>query len=209
MKLCERIRLLLKVAANDLFGEEQVTDVRQAINGETNTERLTGLLDEIQRQLDALRLELGNAVRYQKRIESSWQESAAQAKSLDEAADEAIQACQEEQAREYLAQLQVAQRNARELEEMGQAGEKHSTDLRAAVHQQQERLDALRRRALALTDRERSVTALVELLDDQQNLSRQTEMLHMELSAWEEQIARREDHLAARREWSKEYGPDN
>jgi hypothetical protein len=57
-------------------------------------------------------------------------------------------------------------------------GEQRSTDLRAAVNQQQERLDVLRRRALALTDRERSVTALAELLGDQQSLSRQQKIAY-------------------------------
>ncbi|MBI5298356.1 MAG: PspA/IM30 family protein [Chloroflexi bacterium] len=203
MKLSERIRLLLKAAANDLFGEEQAAEVRQVLNGETTAEHLTGLLDEAQSQLDTLRLELGNAVSHQKRIERAWQESAAQVKSLDAAADAAIQDGQEERAREYLAQLQSAQQNVQELEELARAGEQRSTDLRSAVNQQQEQLDVLRRRALTLTDRERSVTALAELLGDQQSLSRQTEKLHTELTAWEEQIARREDRISARREWSK------
>jgi phage shock protein A len=203
MKLSERIRLLLKAAANDLFGEDQVNEVRQTLNGETNAERLTSLLDEAQRQLDTLRLELGNAVSHQKRVERAWQESVAHVKSLDAAADAAIQAGQDERAREYLTQLQPAQKHANELEELSRAGQQHSNELRAAVNQQQEQLDTLRRRALALTDRERSVTALAELLGDQQSLARQTEKLHTELSAWEEQIARREDLLSARREWNK------
>jgi phage shock protein A len=203
MKLSKRIRLFLKAAANDLFGEDQVAEVRQALDGETNTERLTSLLDDAQRQLDVLRLELGNAVSHQKRIERAWREAAAQVKTLDAAADAALQAGQEERAREVLVQLQSAQKHASEFEELALAGEKHSTELRAAVNQQQNQLNALRQRALALTDRERSITALSELLGDQQNLSRRTEKLHAELSAWEEQIARREDLLSARREWSK------
>jgi phage shock protein A len=203
MKLSARIRLFLKAAVNDLFGEEQVTEVRQTLNGDTNTERLTSLLDEAQRQLDSLRLELGNAVSHQKRIERATQESAAQVKALDAAADVAIQAGQEERAREILTQLQSAQKHAGELEELGRAVDEHSMELRTAVNQQQQQLEVLRRRALALTDRERSITTLSELLGDQQSLSRKTEKLHAELSAWEEQIARREDLLAARREWSK------
>jgi phage shock protein A len=203
MKLFQRIRLLLTAAANDLFGEDQATEVRQALNGETNAERLTSLLDDAQHQLDSLRLELVNAVSHQKRIERAWQESAAQVKVLDAAADAAIQAGQEERARDSLAQLQSAQKNADDLEELARAVEQRSIDLRSAVNQQQERLDTLRRRALALTDRERSVTALAELLSDQQSLSRQTEKLYTELTVWEEQIARREDRLSARREWSK------
>jgi phage shock protein A len=203
MKLSQRIHLMLLAAANDLFGEDQGTEVSQTRNGETGAERLIALLDDAQRQLDSLRLDLGNAVSHQKRIERAWQESAVQVKALDAAADAAIQAGQDERARECLTQLQAAQQTACELEELARAGEGHSTDLRGAVTQQQEQLDALRRRALTLTDRERSVTALAELLGDQQSLSRQTEKLHTDLTEWEEQIARREDHLSARREWSK------
>jgi phage shock protein A len=203
MKLSERIRLLLKAAANDLFGEDDATEVRQTLNGETNAERLTGLLDDAQRQLDVLRLELGNAVSHQKRIERARQQSQAQVRALDAAVDAAIQAGQEERAREVLAQFQSAQKHVHELEELARSVEGHSNDLRAAVNQQQEQLDALRRRALTLTDRERSVTALAEILGDQQSLSRQTEKLQTELTEWEEQIARREDYLAARREWNK------
>lgn len=203
MKLSQRIRLLLKAAVNDLFGEEQAVEVQQALNGETTSERLNGLLDEAQLQLDALRLELGNAVSHQKRIERACQESRVQAEKLDAAADAAIQAGQDERAREYLSQLQSAQKTTQELEELVRSVEQHSTELRAAIKQQQENLDSLRRRSLALTDRERSVTALSELLGDQQSLARQTEKMHAEITAWEEQIARREDLLSARREWSK------
>jgi len=203
MKLSQRIRLLLKAAANDLFGEDEAAEMRQMLNGETDAERLAGVLEDAQRQLVALRLELNNAVSHQKRIERVWQESVAQVRSLDAAADAAIQAGQDDRAREHLVQLKSMQQHAGELEELAQSGEKHSNDLRNAVNQQQEQLDALRRRAMALTDRERSVTALAELLGDQQSLSRQTEKLHTELTAWEEQIARREDLLSARREWSK------
>jgi phage shock protein A len=203
MKLSQRIRLLLQAAANDLFGEDQAAEVHQALDGETTAERLGRLLDDAQHQLDVLRMELGNAVSHQKRIERACQESAAHVKTLDVAADAAIQAGQDDRAREFLAQLQSAQRNTNELTELARSIEQHSTDLRAEVNKQQEQLDALRRRALALTDRERSVTALSELLGDQQNLSRQNEKLHTELTAWEEQIARSEDLLSARREWSK------
>ncbi len=203
MKLSQRIQLLLKAAANDLFGEEQIAEVRQTLNGETNSERLTGLLEDVQRQLDSLRLELSNAVSHQKRIERAWQEASAQVKTLDAAADAAVQAGEDERAREILKQLQSARKNVDELEGLARDGEHRSNDLRAAVNQQQEQLDALRRRALTLTDRERSVTALADLLGDQQSLARQTEKLHDELTAWEEQIARREDRISARHEWNQ------
>ncbi len=203
MKLTERLRFFLKTTFNDLFGEEQVQEIRQAVDGETTAERLDGLLDEAQRQLDALRLEFGNAASHQKRITQAWQAAASQVKTLDAAVDAAVKAGQDDQAREYLEQVKSAQEQARELEELVQACEQRSADLRLAVNQQQERLDALKRRALTLTDRERSVAALDELLGAQQSLARQTTKLHDELTAWEAQIAQREDRLAARREWSK------
>lgn len=203
MKLTQRIRLLVKATLNDLFGEEQTAEIRQTLNGETTAERLTGLLDDAQRQLDVLRLELGNAVSHQKRIAQAWQNAESHVKTLDAAVDSAVKAGQDDQARERLAQIKPAQEAAQELGELSQACEQRCADLRFAVNQQQERLDALRRRALALTDRERSVTALDELFGDQQSLSHQTEELQTELTSWEEQIARREDRLTARREWSK------
>jgi hypothetical protein len=203
MKLTQRLQFLLKAALNDLFGEEQMAEVRQNIDGETTAERLTGVLDEAQRHLDILRLELGNAVAHQKRIAQAWKDAEAHVKMLDAAVDEAVKSRQDEQAREYLAKVKPAQEVARELCELAEACEQRSADLRLAVNQQQDRLDTLRRRALALTDRERNITALDEIFGDQQSLSRQTEKLQTELSTWEEQIARREDHLTARREWSK------
>ena len=203
MKLSQRIHLLLKTAVNDLFGEDQLTEVRQLVDGETNAEHLTSLLVEAQRQLDSLRLELNNAVSQQKRIEAAWQQASDQIRTMDKEADAAIQTGDDERAREYLMRLNSAQGHASELEEMARTGEQRCHDLRAAINQQQEQLDTLRRRALALTDRERSVMALSELLGDQQSLNRQTEKLHNELTTWEEQIARREDLLSARREWNK------
>jgi phage shock protein A len=203
MKLTQRLQLLLKAALNDLFGEEQMAEVRQTIDGETTAERLTGVLDEAQRQLDILRLELGNAVAHQKRIAQAWKDAEAHVKTLDAAVDEAVKVGQDDQAREYLTKVKPAQEAAHELCELAQACEQRSADLRLAVNQQQDRLDTLRRRALALTDRERNITALDELFGDQQSLSRQTEKLQTELTVWEEQIARREDRLTARGEWSK------
>lgn len=203
MKLSQRIHLLLKTAVNDLFGEDQLTEVRQMVNGENNAEHLTGLLDAAQGQLDLLRLELNNAVSQKKRIQLTWQQASAQIQAMDKAADAAIQAGDDGRAREYLTQLNSARQHESELEELAKASEKHCDDLRAAVSLQQEQLDTLKRRALALTNRERSVAALSELFGDQQSLARQTEKLHNELTVWEEQIARREDLLSARREWNK------
>lgn len=203
MKLTDRIIFLLKATWNDLFGEEPQAEFRQAISGEVTSSRLTGLLDQAQQHLDALRLELANAVTRQKRIRQTWHEALAKIQTLDAAADEAVKAGQEEQARTFLAQLNPLQKNADELAELTRICEQHTAEVRAAVNGQQDQLDALRRRSLLLEDRESSLSALTELFGTQQSLSRQTESLQAELTQWEEQIARREDKLSARREWSK------
>jgi len=74
MNLTQRISFLLKTAWNDLFGEDPQggePTLGRAVAGETTAERLGGLLDQSQGQLDALRLELANALTRQKRIAGS------------------------------------------------------------------------------------------------------------------------------------------
>ena len=104
MKLTERILFLLKATLNDLFGEEPQAELRQAISGDVTSSRLTGLLDQAQQHLDALRLELANAVARQKRIRQAWQEALTQIESLNATVDKALKAEDEEQARALLAQ---------------------------------------------------------------------------------------------------------
>lgn len=203
MKLPQRILLLLRATWNDLFGEEQHSEIRQAISGDVTADRLSGLLNEAQQHLDTLRLELANAVIRQKRIEHSQQDAMAQIQSLHLAVDEALKAGQEQQARALLEQASLQQKNADELAGLAQICEQHTSEVRAAVNKQQEQLNSLRQRSLLLEDRENSLTALTELFGTQQNLMRKTDALQTELAEWEEQIARREDQLAARREWSK------
>lgn len=203
MKLTQRILLLLKTTWNDLFGEEQQAEALQAISGDLTASRLKGLLDQAQQHLDALRLELANAVTRQKRIRQTWREASAKVESLNSAADEALKTGQEEQARTLLEQINSLQKGVDELAELARVCEQHTSEIRAAVNGQQEQLDSLRRRSLLLEDRENSLGVLTELFGTQQSLAHQTDVLQNELAEWEEQIARREDRLAARREWSK------
>ncbi len=203
MKLTDRILFLLKATWNDLFGEEPQAEFRQAMSGDVTSSRLTGLLDQAQQHLDVLRLELTNALTRQTRIRHSWQEALKQIESLNIAVDEALKAGDENRARTLLAQLNPQQKAADELAELTRICEQHTSEVRAAVNGQQEQLDSLRRRSLLLENRESSLAALTELYGTQQSLSRQTESLQAEMTEWEETIARREDKLAARREWSQ------
>lgn len=201
MKLTERILFLFKTVWNDLFGEE--SEVRQAITGDLTADRLTGVLDEAQQHLDALRLELANAVARQHRITHTWQEALMKIQSLQAKADTALEVGQDEEARTWLEQSNPLEKGANEMAALVQTCEQHTSEIRAAIHQQQEQLDSLRRRALLLSDRESSLSTLTELFGTQQSLTRQTDKMQTELAKWEEQIARREDQLAARREWSE------
>ncbi len=201
MKLTERILFLFKTVWNDLFGEE--SEVRQAITGDLTADRLTGVLDEAQQHLDALRLELASAVASQHRITHTWQETLMKIQSLRAKVDSALEAGQDEEARTWLEQSNPLEKSADEMAALVQTCEQHTSEIRAAINQQQEQLDALRRRALLLADRESSLSTLTELFGTQQSLTRQTDKMQTELAEWEEQIARREDQLAARREWSK------
>ncbi len=201
MKLTERILFLFKTVWNDLFGEE--SEVRQAITGDLTADRLTSVLDEAQQHLDALRLELANAVTRQKRITQARQEALMKIQSLQAKVDKALEAGDAEDALTLLGQSNALEKGVDEMAALVQTCDQHTSEIRAAINQQQEQLDALRRRALLLADRESSLSTLTELFGTQQSLTRQTDKIQSELAAWEEQIARREDQLAARREWSK------
>lgn len=206
MKLTQRISFLLKTAWNDLFGEEPQggePTLGKEVAGETTAGRLNELLDQAQRQLDALRLELANAISHQKRIASRGHEALLLANSLDGSVDDALKTGQDEQARLLLEQANSARKTADELAELLKLSEQHSADLRGSVNDQQGRLDALRQRLLMLEKRENSLELLGELFGAQQSLTRQTDTLQSELTIWEDRISRREDQLAARREWSK------
>jgi len=203
VKLTQRIQFLLKTVLNDLFGEEQLSAAHPDLSADGSAARLNGLLDAAQQQLDALRLELAGAVTRQKRITHDWQSTLARVQSLNAAVNEALQTGQDEHARLLQEQANLVQKQVDELAEMVMACEQHTSGIRTALSSQQERLDSLRRRSQYLDDREKSVVLLAELLGAQQSLTSQTDTLQSEFAAWEEQIARREDRLAARREWSK------
>jgi phage shock protein A len=200
MKLTARILFLFKTAWNDLFGEESET--RQAISGDvTASSRLNGLLDQAQLRLDALRLELANAATRQKRIEHTWHEMLKKVELLQSEIDEALKADEGQRARMLLERVNPLQKSADEMAELVQICEQHTSEIRAAINKQQEQLDTLRRRSVLLEDRENNLAVFSELFTSQQSLTRQTDVLQTGLAEWEEQIAWREDRLAARREW--------
>lgn len=203
MNLSQRIIFLCKTIWNDLFGEEPQGEIRKVVSGDLTTERVSALLNDAQRHLDRLRLELAHADAQQKRIAQAWQDVLAQITTRQATVDDALRADNDEEARKRLEQIVPLQKHADELAELTRQCAQHTAEIRAAVSNQQLQLDTLRRKALLLENRESNLAMLTELFGSQQSLNRRTNDLQNDLTTWQEQIARREDQLAARREWSK------
>jgi phage shock protein A len=201
MKLVQRLQSLVKVAVEDVIGEEPAPEGHT--HPDSATSRLTALIDEAQSRLDTLRLELAEATERQKRITREWQAAAQKAQALEQAVDAAIAAGQEDRAATLLRQAQQAHAHAQELADLRQASEQFREQLRSAVESRQEQLSQLRQRYATLADRERTAEALESLLQVQRQQAGQDEATNQEFRAREEQIARHEDRLAARQEWSQ------
>jgi phage shock protein A len=201
MKLLQRLQTLVKVVVDDVIGEEAAPE-KPSLPGETAANRLNALLDDAQARLDTLRLEHAEAVERQKRLTSQWQSADQRAQSLDQAVDAALLAGHEEQAANLLRQAQQTHAFADELADLRQASEQLAEQIGSAVAGHREQLAQMRVRFAALSDRERAAESLENLLQAQRERANQDESLNQAFLVNEEAIARREDRLAARQEWS-------
>ena len=210
MKWSQRVRLLLRAALDDLFGEGSEDESgrlpRPAKILGRGEDRLAGMLEDAQRRLEALQVELANAIGRQKRIELQWQEAVSQANRLDQAVDSALQAKQEDEARDLLDQARHSQTRAKELGELYQACKQLTSEIQEAIQAQQEQLQDMQRKYMALTEREMDAEVLEDLARLQREMSRQATGLQAELEKREEQVARREDRIAARFEVDRYKG---
>ncbi len=203
MKLSQRLTTLVKTAINDVLGEETVVEARPPGRASKNSaaEQLAERLSEAQARLDALQVELAEAVQREERVMREWQSVRTHAEELDLSVDIALQAGQDEKARQLLQRARQVAASAQELAELRQACEALSQQIRSALAFQQNQLDMWNSRYQAFSLRERSAEALEEMLQVQREISSQSEALHEEFQAQEERLAQREDRLAARREW--------
>jgi len=202
MKLIRRLRTIAQAVVDDVLGEDTESQ-EQPVPDEPAIRQLTAVLDKAQVDLDDLRLELAKAVDREKRIAQDRQEASGQAQALDEAVDAALQDGDDDRAAGLLEQARQARARADELDELHQACQKLSGQIRAAVETRQGRLSEMRGRYQVLADRADTTEALESLTHTQQELARQTETLRTELRSREEQIVHREDRLAARQDWSQ------
>jgi phage shock protein A len=212
MKLSQRLRILFRSMLDDLFGEEAGLEAGErkpdwlvsspARTIDSSEEYFQVWQAESQSHLGELQVELVNATARQKRAELSWQDAQQKAQSLDRAVDAALQAGQEVQAR--AAQKEALQGEARvqELGDLYQACIRLTERLQEAIHDQQQQLAKVQTEAKILEEREYSASVLEDLVRQQREETRRAADLQRELDERKEQIARREDRIAARQELS-------
>ena len=183
MKWIDRVLTSLRSAARDLISEEDTA---------AEEDHVAALLDTAQARLNVLRDELATAIAREKRAEIEWHEAVAQASALDTGVDAALRAGQDEAAR--------AQIKADDLSEHYQACQRVSARLREEVMALQDEIDETQERYTHLTDRERNTQSLEQLNQLRRDQRKDTRALHSELDEHKEQVAKREDHAAARDE---------
>ena len=190
MRWFDRVLTALRSAARDLISEDD----------EIEGDRVDTLIDAAQTRLTVLRDELAQAVAREKRAEIEWHEAVAQANALDVGVDAALRAGQDEAARAQIVQASRAQIKADDLSEHYQACQRVSARLREEVMALQDEIDETQERYTHLNDRERSTQSLEQLNQLRREQRKDTRALHSELDERKEQVAKREDHIAARDE---------
>ncbi len=191
MKWIDRVLTALRTAARDLTSEEDAA---------AEEDHVVALLDTAQARLNVLRDELATAIAREKRAEIEWHAAVAQANALDVGVDAALRTGQDEAARAQIVQASRAQIKADELSEHYQACVRVSTRLREEVMALQDQIDETHDRYTHLNDRDRSAQSLESLNQLRREQRKDTRALHSELDERKEQVAKREDQIAAREE---------
>lgn len=185
----EWMRKRVERLVHDLIGE-----------GETaGADRVLEFLEAAQAQLWSLELDLAEATAREKRLELEWQAALDRLQTLDQCVDKTLTAGEEAAARAYLEQARGLQHQAERLEESVQAWAQVTQKLRTALGVQRAQLAGMRREVRELTEREQAAEVLERLQACQREM-RQAAALRTQLHEREEQLARREDRLAARAE---------
>jgi phage shock protein A len=191
MKWIERLAAALRSAARDLISEEDTA---------IEEDRVGTLLAAAQTRLTVLRDELAKAIAREKQIEIEWQDALALANGLDTNVDEALRSGDDDLARAQIASASRAQIKADELAERYHACVRVSDRLRHEVQVLQREIDETQYRQLHLTDREHRVEALERLNQLKRDQRRAARSIDTDLGDRKEQIAKREDRIAAREE---------
>lgn len=195
MKWFDRILTGLRAAARDLLGEE---------DNDAEADHVAALLDTAQTRLRVLRSELAQAIARETRAEIEWRAAWEQANALDATVDSALRAGQDDVARAKIEEASRAQVKADELSERYQACVRVSTRLREEVNALQTQIDEVRHRQDHIADRELGTGSLEQLNQLRRDQRKDTAVIDDKLKDRHEQVARREDRLAARDEIERE-----
>jgi phage shock protein A len=191
MKWFDRILTGLRAAARDLISEEDQP---------AEDDRVAMLLETAQTRLRVLRSELAQAIARETRAEIEWRAAWEQANALDATVDSALRAGQDEVARSKIEEASRTQVKADELSERYQACVRVSTRLREEVNALQTQIDEVRHRQDHIADRELGAESLEQLHQLRRDQRKDTAAIDDKLKDRHEQVARREDRLAARDE---------
>lgn len=190
MNWIDRVLAALRRTVRDLISEEEALE----------DERIAALLAAARVRIGALRLETDEATAREKRAELEWRATQTEIGALNDAVDTALRTGREAEAREYLKRIQTAQQRAERLSKRRRDYAQAADQLRSEMRRLEMQLDDMDSQTGQLADRERSAEAMEQLNRLRRDLRKFAATAHDELSDREEQIARREDRIDARRE---------
>ncbi|HLF24896.1 MAG TPA: PspA/IM30 family protein [Anaerolineae bacterium] len=190
MNWLDRVLASLRRAIHDLISEEDLPE------GAT----FSALLAAARVRIDALHIELDEATAREQRAEMELTVAQARLDTLNTSMDAALRTGQDVLAREHLEQAQAEQRKVDQLTERRRDYAQVAAKLRTEVRALQAQLDDTRRQVDQLADRERNAQAVEQLSQLRRDLRKFVATTRNDLGEREEQIARREDRLAAREE---------
>lgn len=190
MNWLDRALASLRRAVRDLISEEEVPE----------TDRTTALLAAARVRIDALRIEMDEATARGKRAELEWQKAQADLHAVNRAIDALLQAGRDDVARENLKRAQEIQSQADQWNASRHEYEQITARLRREIQALQTQLGEIERQTGQLDGRQRNVETLELLNQLRRDLRRFATATSAALDDRQEQIARREDRLAARDE---------
>jgi len=190
MNWIDRVLAALRRTVRDLISEEEALE----------DERIAALLAAARVRIGALRLETDEATAREKRAELEWRATQTEIGALNDAVDTALRTGREAEAREYLKRIQTAQQRAERLSKRRRDYAQAADQLRSEMRRLEMQLDDMDSQTGQLADRERSAEAMEQLNRLRRDLRKFAATTHDEMSDREEQIARREDRIDARRE---------
>jgi len=194
MKWLERLVRQIGLAFHDLIGEGETAD----------HDPLLERLEAAEAQLVSLERDCAEATARAKRLEMEWQAGSELLRSLHQQAEAALQAGEDEAARHHQEQARSFAGRVEHLAQQAQAWRQVAGKLQSVLRLQRAQLEELRLRRQSLTEREQGAEML-ERLQTWQREMRQAGMLQTRLREQEEQVARRNDRLAAREELSDKF----